>query len=106
MSALNLSNPACKYKTKDSIHTPRGEWALIHKGELAGLYSSSVHAWNDAAARFRSRHCQVRPVGASEFKIAVASFDLASSESRLMTAVQRSIRAIGRLLFPARELSY
>jgi hypothetical protein len=106
MSVANFSSPACECITEDAINTSIGEWALIHKGELAGLYPSPIQAWNDAAARFRNRRCQVRPISSSVLKMTISSLDLVNPESRLISVIQKAVRAITRYLFPASELSY
>lgn len=81
-----------------------GEWALVHKGELAGLYDSFESAWSEAASRFHRRRCIVRQISAFPLPLAVSAENLQPRENRLQQSFHKWTR-FTRHLF-ANEMSF
>jgi hypothetical protein len=63
MSALGYEIPG----VADTQNRREGEWVLLHKGELAGIYGSFESAQIEAADRFRQRKCVIRQI--SSFRL-------------------------------------
>jgi len=104
MPETNCENPACNVRITNRENQDIGEWALIHKGELAGIYGSVESAWSEAAARFHRRRCLVRPISTFSMTLAVSAENLRGSESRLLHSFQKWTR-FTRQLFAANEMS-
>ena len=79
MPETNRENPACNIQNTDPENHDIGEWALIHKGELAGIYGSVESAWSEAAVRFHRRRCLVRPISTFSMTLAVSAENLRGS---------------------------
>lgn len=69
--------------------SPMGEWALVHKDELAGLYNSFESAWSEAAIRFGRRRCIVRQISAFPMMLIVTADNLQTRKSKLLAPLQR-----------------
>jgi hypothetical protein len=104
MPEANFENPACNIQATGQDNHDIGEWALIHKGELAGIYGSVESAWSEAAARFHRRRCLVRPISNFSMTLTVSAENLQSSENRLSHSFQKWTR-FTRQLFAAGEMS-
>lgn len=87
---------------RNTPHT--GEWALVHKGELAGLYDSSESAWSEAAIRFRRRRCQVRQISPFPLSLTVSADNLQSSKVGLLASFRKWSRFFTRPLFTVNEI--
>ncbi len=81
------------------------QWALVHKGELVGIYGSFESAWSEAAIRFHHRRCMIRQISAFPLTLAVSAENL-QTESKLLLLSQKCIRFFARQLFPANEMPF
>jgi len=106
MSERKCQTPDCTNEIVDPSHLEAGEWALLHKGELAGLYSSFETASGEAAARFHCRRCQIRQVSTPPLSLEVSPENLQDNGNKALTLLQKWARSISRRLFPANEMSY
>jgi hypothetical protein len=106
MPELKCQTPACNNEVADPHHFETGEWALLHKGELAGLYSSFENASSEAAARFHCRRCLIRQVSAPPLALTVSAENLRAANNKVLILLQKWTRSITRRLFPADEMSF
>jgi len=105
MPELKCQTPDCNNNVDDPNHPETGEWALLHKGELAGLYSSFESASSEAAARFHCRSCLIRQVSTPPLTLAVSAENIQAANNKLLMLLQKWARSITRRLFPANEMS-
>ena|ERR1700761_9111382 len=82
-----------------------GEWVLVHKGELAGLYDSFEAASSEAAIRFHRRRCLVRPISTIPLTLMVSVESLQAINNKLPMLFEKWIRFFARRLFAANEMS-
>jgi hypothetical protein len=104
MPEANCENSACNVEVADEKGYIE-QWALVHKGELAGIYGSFETAWSEAAIRFHHRRCMVRQISAFPLTLSVSAENL-QAESRLLLLSQKWIRFFARQLFPANEIPF
>src|SRR5271170_5634511 len=103
MPEANYENPACNIEVADEKGYIE-QWALVHKGELAGIYGSFESAWTQAAIRFPHRRPPPPPPRAFPLTLSVSAEHL-GAESKLLLMSQKWIRFFARQLFPANEIS-
>ena len=106
MPAVNFENPACSIKIADQKNQSTEEWALIHKGELAGIYGSVESAWNEAATRFHRRRCLVRQISTPPLTVGISAENLQATDTWMFMPIQKWIRLVARRLFPTSEMSF
>ena len=104
MPEANCENPACNVEITDQESYVE-QWALVYKGELAGIYTSCESAWSEAAIRFHRRRCMVRQISAFPMTLSVSAENL-RAESKLLLLSQKCIRFFTRQLFPANEIPF
>lgn len=100
MSELNSQAAICDINRNNHYVS---EWALVHKGELAGLYDSFESAWSEAAIRFRRRRCLIRQVSPFPITLTVSADNLQPKKSKLLASFQKWARFFTRQLFTANE---
>jgi len=83
MLELNSQAATCCINRNNS-HV--SEWALVHKGELAGLYDSFESAWSEAAVRFRRRRCLVRQISPFPLTLTISADNLQAKRSKLLSS--------------------
>jgi len=104
MPRLTCENPTCCIRRPNS-ENDAGEWVLVHKGELAGIYRSFEAAHREAATRFNRRQCHIRTISiAPGSHESVRNFQTAGN--KLFTSLQKFIRSLTRQLFPASEMAF
>ncbi|QNI32897.1 hypothetical protein H7849_02565 [Alloacidobacterium dinghuense] len=106
MPELKCQTPDCNNEVADQNHSEMGEWALLHKGELAGLYNSFEKASHEAATRFHCRRCQIRQVSTPPLVLTVSADNLQSANSKLTKLFQKWTRSLTRRLFAANEMAF
>jgi hypothetical protein len=106
MPELKCQTPDCDNEVAAPHHAETGEWALVHKGELAGLYRSFETASFEAAARFHCRRCLIRQVSTPPMTLAVSGNNLRTSNNKALRLLHKWTRSIARRLFPANEMSF
>lgn len=105
MPELKCQTPDCDNPIEDPSHSETGEWALLHNGELAGLYNSFESASHEAAARFHCRHCLIRQVSTPPLLLEVSYENIQTDSNKALKLLQKWAQSISRRLFPANELS-
>ena len=104
MPKANCENSACNAEVANQ-KSQIEQWALVHKGELAGIYGSFESAWTEAAIRFHRHRCMVRQISAFPLTLSVSAENL-QTESKLLVLSQKWIRFFARQLFPANEMPF
>jgi hypothetical protein len=106
MPELICQTPDCNNEVAAPHHAELGEWALVHKGELAGLYRSFETASFEAAARFHCRRCLIRQVSTPPMTLAVSESTPRTTNNKALQLLQKWTRSIALRLFPANEMSF
>jgi len=106
MPELICQTPNCSNEVAAPHHPKLGEWALVHKGELAGLYRSFETASFEAAARFHCRRCLIRQVSTPPMTLSVSANSLNTANNKALQLLQKWKKSIARRLFPTNEMSF
>jgi hypothetical protein len=96
----------CQTATYSQSTHNSGEWALVHKGELAGIFNSFESASRESAARFRRRRCLIRQINTPAIMLTAAAENLRAGDSKLFMSLQKWTRFVTRRLFSANEMSF
>ena len=104
MPETNCENPTCNVELTDQKSYIE-QWALVHKGELVGIYGSFEGAWSEAAIRFHHRSCMVRQISAFPLTLSTSAENLQTA-NKLLLLSQKWIRFFTRQLFPANEMPF
>ena len=105
MPEANCENSTCNIEVIDQKGYIE-QWALVYKGELAGIYGSFESAWTEAAIRFHHRRCMVRQISNPPLTVSVSAENVQEANSKLFMLFQKWTRVFARRFFPENEVSY